>query len=223
MEQSIKEFANIDHERTLRKGFPEVIYSASKTPEQVAMIALKILEKNNVFLATKAEQEHFEALRARCPDVCYNSIARCLYLDKREKQEKVGKIAIITAGTSDQAVAEEAYITADLMGSNVIKIFDVGVAGIHRLFNRKKDFEDANVIIVAAGMEGALPSVVSGLVDKVVIGVPTSVGYGASFGGVASLLGMLNSCATGVVTVNIDNGFGAGAAAHMINSFKKTW
>ena len=209
-------FAKIDHDRPKRKGVIEAVYCASKSSEAIAKIA-KEMDHNDIFLGTRASKEHYDAVKKVCPDVRYNEIGKCLYWDKRKDLVKQGKIAVITAGTSDQAVAEEAALTADLLGSNVEKIYDVGVAGIHRLFDAKEKFEDANVIIAIAGMEGALPSVVSGLVNKIVIGVPTSVGYGTAFGGITPLLSMLNSCSPGLLVVNIDNGYGAAVAAHMIN------
>ncbi|RCK72040.1 MAG: Circadian phase modifier [Ignavibacteriae bacterium] len=212
------EFTVVDHHRKLRKGFPEVIFCQGKTPIQVRDIAKKILERNEPLLATRADEVHFKALKKKFRNVYYHKTARVIYANKPEKP-KAGKkpILVITAGTIDIPVAEEAAITAEMLRNPVDKLYDVGVAGIHRLFFNFEKILKANVIIVVAGMEGALPSVVGGLVDVPVIAVPTSGGYGASFGGVAALLGMLNTCASGVTVVNIDNGFGAGFAASLMN------
>ena len=211
-------FATLDNFRAARQGFPEVIYCAGKTPAQTAEIFLSLSRSCGNVLATRASQEHYEAVQKLVPDAVYNELARTVTIEREPlpKDEK-RSIAIVTAGTSDLPVAEEAAVTAAIMGNKVIKIYDVGVAGIHRLFAKLDLIRSANVIIVAAGMEGALPSVVGGLVDKPVIALPTSVGYGASFNGLAALLGMLNSCAAGVAVVNIDNGFGAGRLANLIN------
>jgi pyridinium-3,5-biscarboxylic acid mononucleotide synthase len=211
-------FAQVDTHRGLRKGFPEVIYGAGKTPEQVSQIAAKILEHSPCVLVTRVTPEHAQLFKQRFPDSVYHEVARCLTLEKTPLPKRPGRIAILCAGTSDLPVAEEAAVTADVMGNPVDRLFDVGVAGLHRLLNRLDLIQSANVLIVVAGMEGALPSVVAGLVAKPVIAVPTSVGYGASFGGIAALLGMLNSCGSGVTVVNIDNGFGAGYAASQINA-----
>ncbi len=210
-------FANIDQHRNIRTGYPETVYCEGKTPEQVAAIIDKMKEKNSNILGTRASEEVYEKVRETAPEAVYYPAARIFVVKKSEDilTEKV--IAVVTAGTSDIPVAEEAAVTAETMGNRVDRIFDVGVAGIHRLFDRLDRIRAANVIIVVAGMEGALASVVGGLVDKPVIAVPTSVGYGASFGGVAALLTMLNSCAAGVAVVNIDNGFGAGYLASKIN------
>jgi NCAIR mutase (PurE)-related protein len=214
-------FATIDHHRELRTGFPEIIYCQGKTVEQVVSIAQRILAAGSDLLATRASREVFEALRKKIPDAEYNEPARTITRRKGEstaaEKRSRGIILIISAGTSDMPVAEEAAVTAEALGNQVERVFDVGVAGIHRLFAHKEKIQAASVIIVVAGMEGALASVVGGLVDKPVIAVPTSVGYGASFQGLAALLGMLNSCASGVTVVNIDNGFGAGYAASLIN------
>jgi len=211
-------FASIDHHRALRKGFPEIIYSEGKTSEQIAEIALKLAKDGNPFLATRASEDNYRAVQKVMPEAEYYARARIIGIKSSEKEKikKKGKIFIITAGTSDIPVAEEAAITAEYMNHHVNKIFDVGVAGIHRLFANLTDINHADVLIVAAGMEGALASVVGGVVDKPIIAVPTSIGYGASFNGLAALLGMLNSCATGVTTVNIDNGVGAAYAANTI-------
>lgn len=211
-------FAQVDTHRSLRKGFPEVIYGAGKTPAQVAAIADKILERETCLLVTRVTSDHAKAVRRKCKDVVHHETARCLTVERPALPKRPGKIAILCAGTSDLPVAEEAAVTASIMGNQVERLFDVGVAGLHRLLHRVDLLQTANVLVVVAGMEGALPSVVAGLVSKPVIAVPTSVGYGASFGGIAALLGMLNSCGSGVTVVNIDNGFGAGFAASQINA-----
>ncbi|HBW37677.1 nickel pincer cofactor biosynthesis protein LarB [Desulfosporosinus sp. BICA1-9] len=210
-------FAKIDHHRQLRQGFPEVIYSAGKTTEQIVTIVEKLAERaDNNILATRANYDVYKAVAARIPDSEYYDLARLIVI-RRGKQERRGHILVVSAGTSDIPVAEEAAITAEVMGNRVERLYDTGVAGIHRLLSQTDKLLAARVIIVVAGMEGALVSVVGGLVDKPVIAVPTSVGYGASFGGLAALLAMLNSCASGVSVVNIDNGFGAGYQASLIN------
>lgn len=210
-------FAKIDNQRQLRRGFPEVVYCKGKSPQQVVSILKGLLESSeNNILATKADREAFEAAAAEISNVQYCETSGLIYI-KKGPQQKTGSILVVSAGTSDLYAAEEAALTAELMGNNVERLFDVGVAGIHRLFSYGEMLINANVIIVAAGMEGALASVVGGLVAKPVIAVPTSVGYGASFNGLAALLGMLNSCAPGVSVVNIDNGFGAGYVASLIN------
>jgi pyridinium-3,5-biscarboxylic acid mononucleotide synthase len=210
-------FAKVDHHRNLRNGYPEVIYSQGKTVGQIKDIVKNLMEKNNNIMATRASKEVFEGIREFTDDAVYYEAARIVVVKRREilMSEKV--IAVVTAGTSDISVAEEAAITAEVMGNTVNRIYDVGVAGIHRLFANADALMKANVLIVAAGMEGALASVVGGMVDKPVIAVPTSVGYGANFGGLSALLTMLNSCASGIGVVNIDNGFGAGYLASMIN------
>jgi NCAIR mutase (PurE)-related protein len=210
-------FAQVDTHRALRRGFPEVIFGAGKTPEQVVGIAAKLLEHERQVLVTRVTEEHARAVRKKFKDAVHHQLARCLTIDRQALPKRAGTIAVICAGTSDLPVAEEAAVTADIMGNRVERIADVGVAGVHRLFGQLERIQRANVIIVVAGMEGALPSVVAGLVSKPVIAVPTSVGYGASFGGLAALLGMLNGCASGMTVVNIDNGFGAGYAASQIN------
>lgn len=210
-------FAKIDYHRQLRQGFPEVIYSAGKTTEQIVTIAEKLAEgADNNILATRANYDVYKAVAAKIPDAEYYDLARLIVI-RRGEQEKRGHILVLSAGTSDLPVAEEAAITAEVMGNRVERLYDTGVAGIHRLLSQKDKLFAARVIIVVAGMEGALASVVGGLVDKPVIAVPTSVGYGASFGGLAALLAMLNSCASGMSVVNIDNGFGAGYQASLIN------
>jgi hypothetical protein len=210
-------FAQVDTHRALRQGFPEVIYGAGKTPEQVVKIAGKLLEHESGVLVTRVTPEHARALRRRFKKAVYHELARCVTLESRPLAKRPGTIAVICAGTSDLPVAEEAAVTAEIMGNHVERIQDAGVAGIHRILSRLETLQTANVLVVVAGMEGALPSVVAGLVSRPVIAVPTSIGYGASFGGVAALLGMLNSCGSGVTVVNIDNGFGAGYAASQIN------
>jgi len=210
-------FANIDQHRNIRTGYPETIYCEGKTPEQVAAIIDKMKEKNSNILGTRASAEVFEKVKEIVPEAVYHPLARIIEVKKKEYNLSEKIIAVVTAGTSDIPVAEEAAVTAESMGNQVDRIYDVGVAGIHRLFGKLDRIRAANVIIVIAGMEGALASVVGGLVDKPVIAVPTSIGYGASFGGISALLTMLNSCATGVAVVNIDNGFGAGYLASKIN------
>ena len=211
------DFARVDGHRSLRKGFPEVIYCEGKTPVQVAKIAQKIFQHNENLLATRASREIFRAVKRALPKAKYHEAARAITVIRKPLPKRAGTIAVLCAGTTDIPVAEEAVITADIMGNRVKRYYDVGVSGIHRLLALNDELLDANVLIVIAGMEGALPSVVGGLVDKPVIAVPTSVGYGASFGGIAALLAMLNSCASGVTVVNINNGFGAGYAASLIN------
>lgn len=210
-------FAKLDHHRALRTGFPEVIYCESKTPEQVATIAERLRQFAPCVLATRASQAAFAAVQKRCPEAHYNEPARVITLGQPGPcPEGCPSVLVITAGTSDIAVAEEAALVAEAASVPVKRLFDVGVAGIHRLLGHQQLLHEAGVLIVVAGMEGALASVVGGLVSKPVIAVPTSVGYGASFGGVAALLAMLNSCASGMAVVNIDNGFGAGYLAAMI-------
>jgi pyridinium-3,5-biscarboxylic acid mononucleotide synthase len=211
-------FATVDTHRALRKGFPEVIFGAGKTPDQVVKIAAKLVEQEQPVLVTRITPVHARALRRRFKHAVHHVEARCLTLEQVPLPKRAGPIAVLCAGTSDIPVAEEAAVTADIMGNRVERLFDVGVAGLHRLLNRYEQIQRAQVLVVVAGMEGALPSVVAGLVAKPVIAVPTSVGYGASFGGIAALLGMLNSCGSGVTVVNIDNGFGAGYAASQINA-----
>jgi len=210
-------FAKIDHHRRLRAGMPEVIFSRGKTPAQVAQIFKRMAAQGGNVLATKADGPHFQAVKKAVRRAEYRELAQAIALKQDRKNYGKGKIVIISAGTSDIPVAEEALVTAELMGNDVSHLYDVGVAGIHRLLLNKKTLDQARVVIVCAGMEGALPSVVGGLVRVPVIAVPTSVGYGAAFDGLAALLGMLNSCASNVSVVNIDNGFGAGYVASMIN------
>ncbi len=211
-------YARVDNHRALRKGFPEVIFGGSKTPEQVVGIAGEIWRRDGRLLVTRASPEQARAVRRRFPAAVYHRTARCVTMEGDPLPKRPGTIAVLCAGTSDLPVAEEAAVTAEIMGNHVERLYDVGVAGLHRLLVRLDLLQRAHVIVAAAGMEGALPSVVAGLVGCPVIAVPTSVGYGASFGGVAALLGMLNSCGSGVTVVNIDNGFGAGYAASQINA-----
>ena len=211
-------FATIDHHRELRQGFPEVILCEGKTPAQVALIAGKIVSHGSLLLATRAERGHYTAVRRIIRKATYDPISRTITANAHlVKMRGRGTILVVTAGTSDIPVAEEAAVTASVMGNKVDRLFDVGVAGLHRILRQSEKLRNASVIIVVAGMEGALASVVGGLVGVPVIAVPTSIGYGASFKGLAALLGMLNSCAAGVTVVNIDNGFGAGFAAGLIN------
>lgn len=211
------DFALIDNHRELRVGYPEVIYCQGKTVEQVRDIVRFMLTKNTNILGTRATEEMYMAVKEICPEARYNSIGKTITVEMRKEEVTESYIAVVSAGTSDLSVVEEAVETAKLFGNRVEKITDVGVAGIHRLFAKLDIIKGAKVVIVVAGMEGALASVIGGLVDKPVIAVPTSVGYGANFGGVAALLSMLNSCASGVSVVNIDNGFGAAYNASIIN------
>jgi NCAIR mutase (PurE)-related protein len=209
-------FARVDHHRSLRQGFPEVVLGLGKTPEQIAKIAERIVARGHPLLVTRADRLAWQHVRELVPDAEYHDLARAITL-RREVARGKGTIVIASAGTSDVPVAEEAAVTAELMGNDIERMYDVGVAGIHRVLSERERLSAARVIIVVAGMEGALPSVVAGMVAVPVVAVPTSIGYGASFGGIAALLGMLNSCANGVSVVNIDNGFGAGCIASMIN------
>jgi len=215
--ESVEGFAHLDHQRSLRTGFPEVVFAQGKTPDQVVAIVTRLRERSRQVLATRVSAEMHAQIGDRLPDATYHPAARVLTIDRDPERAKLPGISVLTAGTSDIPVAEEAAITAEMMGHQVDRIFDVGVAGLHRLLSRLPQIRQAKVIVVVAGMEGALPSVVAGLVSVPVIAVPTSVGYGANFQGLAALLGMLNSCATGVAVVNIDNGFGAGSLAAKIN------
>jgi hypothetical protein len=210
-------FARVDTHRALRQGFPEVILGVGKTPAQIAAIAERIVSAGHPLLVTRATSEAYDAVRAVVPGATHHPDARAITLVQGEIPAGRGTILIASAGTSDLGVAEEAAVTAQLMGNTIDRLYDVGVAGLHRLLCEQARLQAARVIVVVAGMEGALPSVVAGLVRVPVIAVPTSVGYGASFGGVAALLGMLNSCANGVSVVNIDNGFGGGCMASIIN------
>jgi pyridinium-3,5-biscarboxylic acid mononucleotide synthase len=210
-------FAQVDLQRGVRTGFPEVIFGSTKTPEHVAKIAAEILKRENRLLVTRITPAHFDAVKAIEPGAIHHEIARCITVTKTSKAKRPGMIAVVCAGTTDLPVAEEAAVTAEIMGNEVTRISDVGVAGLHRLLRRIEEIRRANVVVAVAGMEGALPSVIAGLVERPVIAVPTSVGYGANFGGLAALLAMLNSCGSGVSVVNIDNGFGAGFVASQIN------
>ena len=211
-------YAHIDHHRSLRKGFPEVIFGEGKTADQIAGIMEKMKAQENIILVTRIDPEKADVVLSRFPQAVYHSDARMVVLKIRPvKKRGRGSILIISAGTSDIPVAKEAYLTAEAMGNTVATIFDVGVSGIHRLLSHHKAIDQANVLIVVAGMEGALPSVVAGMVDRPVIAVPTSIGYGVNLGGLTALFAMLNSCSSNVAVVNIDNGFGAGYMASAIN------
>jgi hypothetical protein len=210
-------FARVDHHRSVRQGFPEVILGLGKTSAQIAAIAAEIVARGSTLLVTRAGEAAYEAVRAKVPNATYYADAGLITLRQQDVSPGKGTIIVAAAGTSDLPVAEEAALTAELMGNEVARLYDVGVAGLHRLLGERARLDAARVIIVVAGMEGALPSVVAGLVSAPVIAVPTSIGYGASFGGIAALLGMLNSCASGVSVVNIDNGFGAASIASLIN------
>lgn len=213
-------FARIDHQREIRTGYPEIIYCAGKTITQVREIFRVMAGRENNIVGTRASLEMFEAVKEICPDAIYYEEAKIISVQKKKPSVPETGIAVITAGTSDIPVAEEAAVTAELFGNKVVRIYDAGVAGIHRLVDKLPEIRLCRVAVVIAGMEGALASVVGGLVDIPVIAVPTSVGYGASFGGLSALLAMLTSCSTGVTVVNIDNGFGAGFSASMINRIK---
>jgi NCAIR mutase (PurE)-related protein len=210
-------YARVDHARTTRQGFPEVVFGAGKTRAQVVGIVERLVERSPNVLITHTDEGTFGEVRNVVTDAEWHDAARLIRIQRDRTELGVGAIAVVTAGTSDIPVAEEAALTAEAMGNQVRRIWDVGVAGIHRVLAERALLQGARVIIVAAGMEGALPSVVGGLVSVPVVAVPTSIGYGASFGGVAALLGMLNSCASNVTVVNIDNGFGAGFVASLIN------
>ncbi len=215
--QSLNGFANLDHHRALRTGFPEVIFAQGKTAPQVLDIMQNLIKVNRRVMATRVTPEMSQVIGKVLPEAIYHPQARILYVDQDPQSEKTPGILVLTAGTADIPVAEEAALTAELMGNQVGRLYDVGVAGLHRLLDRLELLQKARVIVVAAGMEGALPSVVGGLVAAPIIAVPTSIGYGASFQGLAALLGMLNSCANGIAVVNIDNGYGAGVLAAKIN------
>jgi hypothetical protein len=210
-------FAKVDHHRALRVGMPEVIFSPGKTPSQLAQIFARLAAHGGNVLATRASDEQFRAVKKKVRQAKYRKMARAIVLERDPTVYGKGTIAVISAGTTDIPVAEEAVVTSELMGNQVQPLYDVGVAGIHRLLANRSVFSEARVVVVCAGMEGALPSVVGGLVGVPVIAVPTSVGYGAAFRGLAALLGMLNSCASNVSVVNIDNGFGGGYVASLIN------
>jgi NCAIR mutase (PurE)-related protein len=210
-------FARVDHHRALRQGFPEVVLGLGKTPAQIAAISAEIVARGSTLLVTRATEAAFAAVRGPVPGAVYYADAALIACPQGDIARGRGMVLVAAAGTADLPVAEEAARTAELMGNDVARLFDVGVAGLHRLLGERERLASARVIIAVAGMEGALPSVIAGLVSVPVIAVPTSVGYGASFGGVAALLGMLNSCAAGVSVVNIDNGFGAATIASLIN------
>jgi pyridinium-3,5-biscarboxylic acid mononucleotide synthase len=217
-------FANVDHHRILRRNFPEVIFGQNKTPQQILDISKKILKYSEILLVTRTKKEVFELLKMEIPGIVFNDAAGIIYTPLKPPGPKLKEgITVICAGTTDIPVAEEAAITAHLMCNDVKKIFDVGIAGIHRLLSHKNELQGSKVIVAVAGMEGALPGVISSMVDCIVIGVPTSIGYGASFEGIAPLLTMLNSCSPGICVVNIDNGFGAGYAAGLINLSAADW
>src|ERR1051326_964653 len=210
-------FANIDHHRTIRQGFPEVIFGMGKTVDQVARIVEAMHKQNHNILITRTTASHFERVKEIAPEAAFNEAARAIVIQKHTEILGKGTVLVVSAGTSDMAAAEEAVVTLKVMGNPVDTLYDVGVAGLHRLLDRRERLTKARAVIVVAGMEGALPSVVGGLVSVPVIAVPTSIGYGASFNGVAALLGMLNSCASNVTVVNIDNGYGAAIVASLIN------
>ncbi|HSK47078.1 MAG TPA: nickel pincer cofactor biosynthesis protein LarB [Coriobacteriia bacterium] len=209
--------ARVDHHRSMRCGFPEVVFCQGKTPDQVASVVREILERSDVVLATRATPEHFQAVARRIGDARWLETPRLIVVDRREEPPSEGLVVVASAGTADVPVAEEAAACAEVMGCRVTRLFDVGVAGVHRVLAETATLRSARVVIAVAGMEGALPSVVAGLVDVPIIAVPTSVGYGANFGGVSALLTMLNSCAGGIGVVNIDNGFGAAVLATRVN------
>jgi len=210
------DFARVDHHRAVRLGMPEVVFGQGKTPSQIAIIADRIVQRGHTLLVTRATPEAWDAVQKVIPNATFHESARAIVLRQGDAPRTTGNVLVVSAGTSDLPVAEEAVVSADAMGNCVERLYDVGVAGLHRLLDSRNRLDAARVIIVVAGMEGALPSVVGGLVSVPVIAVPTSVGYGASFGGLAALLGMLNSCASGLAVVNIDNGFGAAALATRI-------
>jgi NCAIR mutase (PurE)-related protein len=209
-------FAKVDHHRALRRGFPEVVYGPGKSVDQIVAIVDRIVEHGQNVLVTRTTHEVHERVAERHAAAHFHELARCLTLEVRPPQALLGRVAVVCAGTSDVPVAEEAAVTSEFLGASVDRVFDVGVAGLHRLLDQAERLRQASVVVVVAGMEGALPSVVGGLVAAPVLAVPTSIGYGASFGGLAALLAMLNSCASGVAVVNIDNGFGAGYLASLI-------
>lgn len=210
-------FAKIDHHRSLRRGYPEVVYCEGKTPEQVARIMERMAQTGENVMATRAAQAHYKAVREVLPEADYLELPRIILLKQKEPPETEGVILVVSAGTADLPVAEEAAVTARMLGNKVDRLYDVGVAGLHRLLGNTSKLMTARVIIVVAGMEGALASVIRGMVEQPVVGVPTSTGYGASFSGLSALLTMLNSCSAGIGVVNIDNGFGAGVLASLIN------
>ncbi len=212
----VDNFARIDNHRALRRGFPEVIFAQGKTPDQVTQIFRRLEERNDRVMATRVSKEMYDLIAPQLPEATYHAMPRLLILDRSQEVKQPG-VLVASGGTADMPVAEEAALTAELMGCQVERLYDVGVAGLHRLLSQNGKLQQARVIVAVAGMEGALASVITGLVAAPVIAVPTSVGYGASFNGLAALLSMLNSCANGMAVVNIDNGFGAGYMAGMIN------
>lgn len=216
------DFARVDTDRLRRRGLPEVIFCQGKTADQVAAIAQTLVDAGQDVLATRASREQYDRVHTLLPEAAYHETARAITVDVGVRPEPFGNVVVVSAGTSDLPVAEEAALTAERMGANVIRITDVGVAGLHRIARQLDVLRAARVVVVVAGMEGALPSVVGGLIDRPIIAVPTSIGYGTSMHGVAALLGMLNSCVPGISVVNIDNGFGAGVAAAMINRTGET-
>ena len=213
-------FARIDHHRQVRQGFPEVIYGAGKSPDQIAAIAKQIVDHEDILIVTRTDENAFNAVQKTVPDAQFDATARIIFRRPDNSITGHGIIAIAAAGTSDIPVAEEARFTAESLGNRVDTLYDIGIAGLHRLLDSRERLDEARVIITVAGMEGALPSVIGGLVTAPVIAVPTSVGYGTNFGGVTALLGMLNSCVSGLAVVNIDNGFGAAVMASTINHLK---
>lgn len=215
-------FAALDHHRSLRQGFPEVIFCEGKTKSQVVRIARELLKTDNALLATRVSPDIASALKRVTRRAVYHEAGRIVAVPPRQSSPRVGNVMILTAGTSDIPVAEEAKVTAEIMGSRVHTVYDVGVAGLHRVLDRQDELHAARVVIVVAGMDGVLPSVVGGLVDRPIVAVPTSQGYGAHFSGLAPLLTMLNACSSGIGVVNIDNGFGAGCLAHRINLLGET-
>ena len=210
-------FAKVDHHRPLRTGFPEVVLGQGKTPHQVSSICVELAQHSEVVLVTRANNDMYEAVRSEIPNVHYDPVARLIVLDQRQLVEELPGITVVSGGTADLPTAEEAVVTAQLMGSQVERIYDIGIAGVHRLFHHLPEIQEANVLVAVAGMEGALPSLIAGLVSCPVIAVPTSTGYGASLEGLTPLMAMLTSCAAGMAVVNIDNGFGAGYLAATIN------
>jgi NCAIR mutase (PurE)-related protein len=211
-------FARMDNHRAIRQGFPEVVFCEGKTVAQATTIARRILQRHGMLLATRASPEIFKAIKAKAPRAVYHPLSRAIVIRPAHPPAPIGRVLVLSAGTSDIPVAEEAAVTSDILGSRVETLYDIGVAGLHRVLNNRAALDAARVLVVVAGMDGVLPSVIGGLVDKPVIAVPTSVGYGASFQGLAALLTMLNSCAAGIAVVNIDNGFGAGVLGHRINA-----
>lgn len=210
-------FAKVDTHRLQRRGLPEVIFCPGKTADQIVRIVRALVEKKQNVFATRASVEQFEKVKQAFPKAVYHELARAITIDIQKKKRPIGMVTVVSAGTSDIPVAEEAALSAERMGAKVVRVYDVGVAGLHRLLNHIEPLRKARAVVVVAGMEGALPSVVGGLIDRPIIAVPTSIGYGTSMKGLAALLAMLNTCVPGITVVNIDNGFGAGVAAAMIN------